>query len=62
MQNSFLVYITYMHAHKKFNMIMLNVYKMILVCFDGYARAATLFTDSSCSDDRQITDSTYSDY
>ena len=31
-------------------MIMFNVYIMTLACFDGYARAATLITDSSCSE------------
>ena len=31
-------------------MIMFNVYIIALACFDGYARAATLSTDSSCSD------------
>ena len=43
-------------------MIMFNVYITALACFDGYARAATLITDSSCTDCRQITDSSYSDY
>ena len=32
------------------HMIMINVYRTALVCFDGYARAATLVTDSSSSD------------
>ena len=31
-------------------MIMFYVYINALACFDGYARAATLITDSSCSD------------
>ena len=31
-------------------MVMFNVYIMALARFDGYARAATLITDSSCSD------------
>ena len=31
-------------------MIMFNVYITAFVCFDGYSRAATLITDSSCSD------------
>ena len=26
------------------------VYRMAVACFDGYARAATLITDSFCSD------------
>ena len=44
-------------------MIMFNVYITIITCFDEYARAATLITDSSCSDLRialtLITDSCY---
>ena len=31
-------------------MIMFNVYITALAYFDGYARAATLIIDSSCSD------------
>ena len=31
-------------------MIMFYVYAMALACFDGYAKTATLITDSSCSD------------
>ena len=31
-------------------MIPFNVYITALACFDGYARAATLITDSSYSD------------
>ena len=31
-------------------MIMFNVHLTALACFDGYAGAATLITDSSCSD------------
>ena len=31
-------------------MIPFNVYKTALACFDGYARASTLITDSSYSD------------
>ena len=30
--------------------IMFNVYITALACFDGYARAAALITDSSCSE------------
>ena len=31
-------------------MIMFNVHIPALTCFNGYARAATLITDRSCSD------------
>ena len=31
-------------------MIMFNLYTTAFACFDGYARAATLIADNSCSD------------
>ena len=40
-------------------MIMFNVYITDLACFDGYARAATLITDSLRRALTVITDSSY---
>ena len=42
---------TYMTAvYINITLVMFKVYLTTLACFDGYAKAAILITDSSCSD------------